>query len=85
MSYGGMITDQKWPAFDEAKCVDETVGIAVQINGKLKGVITISPDAVQEQAMDAVNADEKLAVHLKEKTIVKIIFVKGKLINIVVK
>jgi leucyl-tRNA synthetase len=85
MSYGGMITSQKWPGFDEAKCVDETVGIAVQINGKLKGTITLSPVATQEQAIESVNADAKLTAHLKDKAVVKIIFVKGKLINIVVK
>jgi leucyl-tRNA synthetase len=85
MSYGGMITEQKWSQFDEAKCIDETVGIAVQINGKLKGTITLSPEATQEQAYNAVNEDAKLAMHLNDKTIIKIIFVKGKLINIVVK
>jgi leucyl-tRNA synthetase len=85
MSYGGMITEQKWVQFDEAKCIDETVGIAVQINGKLKGTVTLSPEATQEQALNAVNDDTKLAMHFKDKTIIKIIFVKGKLLNIVVK
>jgi len=83
--FGGMVTEQKWPTFDESKCHEDTVEIAVQINGKLRGTAAISVDATQEQALDAARAVDKVSAMLEGKNIFKVIFVKGKLINLVVK
>lgn len=84
-NYGGMVTEQKWPEYDPDKCVDQTVEIAVQINGKLRGTATIEADSKQEAAYDAALADKKIAEQLNGKNIIKIIYVPGKLINIVAK
>ena len=75
----------EWPAWDEAKTVDATVEIAVQICGKLKGTIRIAADAGKDDALAAAHADERIAAQLEGKTIVKEIYVPGKIVNIVAK
>jgi leucyl-tRNA synthetase len=83
--YKGMITDQSWPQWDEAKTKDDTIEMAVQINGKVKGTIVIAADASQEDAKEKAMADEKISAFIEGKTIVKEIYVPGKIFNIVVK
>ena len=85
MGFGGMIVGQTWPEYDEAKCVDETVEIAVQITGKVRARINISADATSEEAIAAAKADPTIAGLLEGKTIVKEIYVPGRLVNIVAK
>lgn len=85
MGFGGMIVDQQWPKYDEAKCVDETVEIAVQITGKVRARIDIPADATQEQAIEAAKADPTIAGLLEGKNVVKEIYVPGRLVNIVAK
>lgn len=74
-----------WPEYDEAKTRDETVELAVQINGKVRGKVTLPADADREVALAAVRADERLGGLLEGKTVVKEIVIPGKIINIVVK
>ena len=85
MGFGGMIVDQQWPKYDEAKCVDETVEIAVQITGKVRVRINIPADATQKQAIEAAKADPTIAGLLEGKNVVKEIYVPGRLVNIVAK
>ncbi|MBE6560833.1 MAG: leucine--tRNA ligase [Ruminococcaceae bacterium] len=81
----GLLSLHAWPEYDEAKTVDATVEIAVQISGKLKGTIRIAADAAKDDAIAAAKADEKIAALLDGKTIVKEIYVPGKIVNIVAK
>ena len=81
----GILAVQSWPLYDEAKCKDETVEIAVQVNGKIKAKILIPADAQQEQALELAKADENVSKAIGSMNIVKEIYVKGKLVNIVVK
>jgi len=81
----GLLALAGWPEYDEAKTVDATIEIAVQICGKLKGTISIAADADQATAIAAAKADEKIAAALDGKTIVKEIYVPGKIVNIVAK
>ena len=81
----GFCSYAKWPEFDEAKTVDSTVEIGVQINGKMRGTITIPKDCDKDTAMASVMANERIAELITGKTIVKEIFVPGKIFNIVVK
>ena len=74
-----------WPEFDEAKTRDEVVELAVQINGKVRGKVTLPADADRDTALAAVRADERLGALLEGKTVVKEIVVPGKIINIVVR
>ena len=83
--FGGMVTGQRWPAYDEAKCVDETSEIAVQVCGKLRGTVTVAADAGKEDAYSAAVALERVAAQLSGKSIVKVIYIPGKLLNIVAK
>ena len=81
----GLLSLGEWPVFDEAKTVDETVEIAVQICGKLRATITIPRDADKDEAIAAAKADSRVAEQLAGKNIVKEIYVPGRIVNIVAK
>ena len=81
----GLIAVAQWPEYDEAKTVDSVIEIAVQFNGKLKGTVTLPADVTKDAAFEAVKSDERFTPFLDGKTIVKEIFVPGKIVNIVVK
>ena len=81
----GILAQAKWPEFDETKCIDDTVEIVVQVNGKIKAKLMIPADADQATALSLAKADEKVTDAISSMNIVKEIYVKGKLINIVVK
>ncbi len=74
-----------WPTYDEAKTVDSTIEIALQINGKLRGTLALPVNATKEEAIAAAKADERIASAIAGKTIVKEIAVPGKIVNIVIK
>ena len=82
---GGFACRQQWPAYDESKCRENTVEIAVQVNGKVRARITIAADLSKEDAIAAAKAEERVASEIAGKTIVKEICVPGKLVNIVAK
>ncbi len=75
----------EWPAWDEAKTVDATVTFAVQVNGKLRATLDLAKDINRDAALAAAKADAKVLPFIDSKTVVKEIFVPGKIINIVVK
>ena len=84
--YGEMLAkDAKWPSFDEAKCVDSTVEIVVQINGKIRARLSVPTDIESDKAIALAKNDEGIAAALEGKNIIKEIYVKGKLVNIVAK
>ena len=74
-----------WPEYDEAKTVDSSVEIAVQINGKLRSTILLPRDCPRDDAIAAAKADEKVIPFIEGKTIIKEIAVPNKIVNIVVK
>ena len=80
-----MAADGAWPTYDEAKCIDETIEIVVQINGKIRAKLNVPADIEQADAVAAAKADEKVQAELDGKNIIKEIYVKGKLVNIVAK
>jgi leucyl-tRNA synthetase len=81
----GALIDTPWPAFDEAALVSDTVQLAVQVNGKLRGQIVVPADASQADIEAAAKSDENVLRHTEGKAIAKIIVVPGRLVNIVVK
>lgn len=84
--YGEMLAkDAKWPSFDEAKCIDSTVEIVVQINGKIRARLSVPTDIESDKAIALAKKDEGIATALEGKNIIKEIYVKGKLVNIVAK
>ena len=85
MGFDGTIAESQWPQFDESKCQEATVEIVVQVCGKIRGKITVDPEITSEEVIAAAKAEERVAADLAGKTIVKEIYVKGKLVNIVAK
>ncbi len=81
----GFCSVAPWPIYDEAMCKDSEVEIAVQINGKVRGRVTIPADADKDAVLAAVKADEKIGSELSGATIVKEIVVPGKLVNLVIR
>ena len=81
----GVLNEQQWVSFDEALCVDKTVEIVVQINGKLKSRINIALDEPKDEVLAKAKADEAVAKAIEGKNIVKEIYVPNKLVNIVAK
>lgn len=79
------ISIHAWPVFDESMIKESSIEIPIQINGKLKGRITVSADAPEDEVKKAVNSDEKISAYLKDKQVVKFIYVKNKIVTIVVK
>ena len=80
-----MLARTKWPEYDPAKCVDAAVEIAVQVSGKIKARLMIPTDSTEEAVKALVMADANVQAALAGKTVIKEIYVKGKLYNIVAK
>lgn len=79
------IFNENWPTFDPKALVKDEIEIAIQINGKIKNKIMVSSDLNEEEIKVAALNDEKIKDSTKDKNIVKIIVIKGRLVNIVVK
>lgn len=83
--YGKMAMQMSWPEYDEAKTLDATKEIAVQINGKLRSSVVIPADSTDEQMVSAACEDDKIKKYLDGMQIVKTICVKGRLVNLILK
>ena len=81
----GFISMAKWPEYDEAKTIDASVEIGVQVNGKLKGTIVIPTGCEKDKVLEIAKADEKVKAAIDGKTLVKEIYVPNKIVNFVVK
>ena len=85
LGFDGMLNETAWPSYDEVKCVDATVEIAIQIMGKVRAKMNIAADAKADEVIAAAKEEETIKNLLAGKTIVKEIYVPGKLVNIVAK
>ena len=83
MNFGGMVNEAQWPSFDEAKTVENSVEIVLQIMGKVRSRMTIAVDMPKDEVLRLAKADEKIAAAIAGKEIKKEIYVPGKLVNIV--
>ena len=85
--FEGICSVAAWPAYSEEKCVDAQVTMAVQVNGKLRGTITVDADSDDAAVVEAAKQEDKVARFLEKQTgsIVKTIVVKNKLVNLIVK
>ena len=82
---GDMLAVSPWPTYDEAKCVDAEVEIVAQVNGKVRAKLSVAADIDAADAIALAKADAKISEEIAGKTIVKELYVKGRLVNIVVK
>ena len=85
IGYDYSIHNEAWPAFDESALVKDEVEIVVQLNGKIKEKLNVSTGLDKAAFEEVVLSNDSVKAHLEGKTIVKVISVPGKLINIVVK
>ena len=83
--FKGMLNEAEWPAYDESKCADSTVEIAVQVNGRIKARINVAADITAADAIAAAKRESAVAELTEGKRIVKELYVPKKLVNIVVK
>ncbi|MBN1373769.1 leucine--tRNA ligase [Candidatus Dojkabacteria bacterium] len=78
------IHQQAWPRYDESLTVEDTVDLPVQINGKTRGNVMVSVEATEDIVVTAAKVDEKIGKYLTAKAIKKVIYLPGKIVNIVV-
>ncbi|HQQ64105.1 MAG TPA: class I tRNA ligase family protein, partial [Pseudomonadales bacterium] len=84
LGHGDAIINASWPVVDTSALVKSSVELAVQVNGKLRGTVSLAPDAPQADVEAAAKANENVSKFIEGKEIRKVIFVPGKLLNIVV-
>lgn len=85
MGHDNTIAFEKWPEYDESKIITTTKTIAVQVNGKVRGEITVGNEEPEEEIKEKALAQENVKRHLENKEILKVIVIKGKIVNIVAK
>ncbi|MBR2454220.1 MAG: leucine--tRNA ligase, partial [Clostridia bacterium] len=85
LGHDNTIAYEPWPVYDESKTVDDTVELAVQVNGKVRGTISVPADADKDTLLAAAKADAKVKEFIDGKTVIKEIVIPGKIVNIVVK
>ncbi len=81
----GILAEAQWPQYDESKCIDETIEIVAQVNGKIKAKLNVPVDATKEDMLAVAKANEKVCAALDGMSILKEIVVPKKLVNLVVK
>jgi len=84
MGFEGIVAEQAWPKYDPNKVTEDVIEMAVQINGKVRGLIMVPVDADLDMAKSLALSDDKIKMFTDGKTIVKEIYVPGKIFNIVV-
>ncbi|WP_022661227.1 leucine--tRNA ligase [Paucidesulfovibrio longus] len=85
IGHGGVVAEQPWPQYDEAALVTDEVTVVAQVCGKVRGQVSVPNGATEEQVKAACMAVENVARHLEGKQVVKVIYVPGRLVNIVVR
>ena len=84
-NYGGMLANGHWVDYDEAKCIDDEIEIVAQINGKVRAKLMIPAEIEAAEAIELAKKDPAIAAAIEGKNVVKELYVKGRLVNIVVK
>jgi leucyl-tRNA synthetase len=82
--HAGGIQKTQWPCFDEAVAKAEEIVVVVQVNGRVRGRLTVSAEIPESELRELALADATVQPHIKGKTIKSVVVVKGKLINVVV-
>jgi leucyl-tRNA synthetase len=79
----GLFASARWPEFDPAKIVEDSIEVAVQVNGRLRGRVIVPSDASEAEVKQAALADDSVARHVAGGTVKKAIYIRGKLLNLV--
>lgn len=83
--FENVLNEQEWVSYDPNKCTEDTIEIAVQLNGKIRTRLNVNADETKDGVIAAVKAESLVAQALEGKTVVKEIYVPGKLVNIVIR
>jgi leucyl-tRNA synthetase len=83
LGHADTIAYEKWPTYDESKLVLSSISIAVAVNGKARDVISVSPEASEEELEAAAKASPKVQAFLAGKPVKKVIVVKGRIVNLI--
>ena len=78
------VFDVKWPKYDEQMIKEEKINLVIQINGKKRNLIEIEPDKPEEELFEIIKKDEKIIKYIQNSQIKKKIYIKNKLINIII-
>ncbi len=81
----GLVMQETWPEYNESLLVESTATIAVQVNGKLRGQVEVASDSSEDEVMKLAQEDSNVAKYLQNVEIVKVVYIKDRLLNIVVK
>jgi leucyl-tRNA synthetase len=79
------VANVPWPSYDEALCVDDEIELPVQVNGKVRGKVTIARTASEDDAKAAALAEESVQHHVGDKPVRKVIYVPGRILNLIAK
>lgn len=85
MGFAGILSVQGWPLHEEGKIKQSRITFAIQVNGKLRSTVDLDADSSEEAITEAAKADEKVKKYIADAAVVKVIVVKGKLVNLIVK
>jgi leucyl-tRNA synthetase len=81
----GLICEESWPSFDESLCKEDQIEMGVQVNGKMRGTISVTEETTEEAALAKAVGVSNIASHTEGKKIIKVIYKAGKILNIIVK
>jgi leucyl-tRNA synthetase len=85
LGHQSSITQAAWPSYDEALCVDDTVEMPVQVNGKVRGRVVLPTNATEEEARNLALAEQNVRASIEGKTLVKVVYVPKRVLNVVVR
>lgn len=85
IGFENFVVERDWPTYDESAIGYDTIEIGVQVNGKVRGTINIAPDADRESAVQVAMSEQSILKHIENQTVVKHIYVPGRILNIIVK
>ncbi|EXF27033.1 hypothetical protein BA93_02775 [Finegoldia magna ALB8] len=85
MGYEGYVHESSWPEYDESKTILDVIELPIQVNGKLRATVEINREASEDEVYEKAVKDDVVAKYLEGKNVVKKIYVKGRIFNIIVK
>jgi leucyl-tRNA synthetase len=85
MGFAGRISDQRWVQWDESKAIEDTIDIPIQVNGKIRGTVTVARNAEKEEIRRKAANDKAIAKFISDRQVVKEVYVPAKIYSIVVK
>ena len=84
LGHSPSLLDVGWPGFDPRLCIDDVIEMPIQVNGKVRGKIRIARDSSEEEARNAALSDGNVQKHIEGKSVRKVVYVPGRILNVIV-